>query len=227
MTIDHEQPTLNLFLLEELDEESKTSMLSAGDVDALRAVGQWITSFVAQPHPDLGRDGPVCPFVPRALELGTLWLAPERVRDRSMGEVVELVEDYQRLFLNAQPTDGDDAKYKSFVVVFTDLPETDASQFFGEVLECVAIPSYVKDGFMMGGFHEGNEGTTIYNTGFRPFTSPVPFLLMRQAVVSDWKFFLDNPVRLDLWARRYGEYGVQALADELRRLPWRENAAQP
>ena len=44
----------------------------------------------------------------------------------------------------------------------------------------------------MGGFHEGSMGTAIHNASFRPFTSPVPFLLMRQAVVDDWKFFLDN-----------------------------------
>ena len=44
----------------------------------------------------------------------------------------------------------------------------------------------------MGPFYEGNEGTAIYNPSFRPFTSPVPFLLMRHAVISDWKFFLDN-----------------------------------
>jgi hypothetical protein len=49
----------------------------------------------------------------------------------------------------------------------------------------------------------------------------VPFLLVRQAVVSDWKFFLDNEDWLNLWARRYGDSGAQALAEELRRLPWR------
>jgi len=48
----------------------------------------------------------------------------------------------------------------------------------------------------------------------------VPLLLMRRAVISDWKFFLNNEDWLRLWARRYGESAVEALADELRRLPW-------
>ena len=73
----------------------------------------------------------------------------------------------------------------------------------------------------MGPFYEGNEGTAIYNASFRPFTSPVPFLLVRQAVVSDWKFFLDDAEWFDLWVRRYGGSGAHALAEELRRLPWR------
>ena len=73
----------------------------------------------------------------------------------------------------------------------------------------------------MGGFYEGNEGTAIYNASFHPFRSPVPFLLVRQAVVSDWKFFLDNEDQLNMWARRYADSGAWALAEELRRLPWR------
>ena len=43
---------------------------------------------------------------------------------------------------------------------------------------------------------------------------------MRLAVISDWKFFLNDEEWLGLWARRYGESAVQALAVELRRLPW-------
>jgi hypothetical protein len=44
---------------------------------------------------------------------------------------------------------------------------------------------------------------------------------MRHAVTSDWKFFLDHDDWLNRWAHRSGESGVRALAEELRRLPWR------
>ena len=213
--------TTNLFLLEDLEDVSRASELAKSDLDALRAVADWIKTFVVRPHKDLGRAGPVCPFVPGSLERKTLWLAPEQIADRSVLDVVELIKGYQRLFLDAQPTDGDDRIYKSFVVVFTDLSAGRAKEFFDDVLQHLAVPSYVEDGFVMGGFYEGNEGTAIYNPSFRPFTSPVPFLLMRQAVISDWKFFLDNEDWLNLWAHRYGESAVQALAEELRRLPWR------
>ncbi len=77
---------------------------------------------------------------------------------------------------------------------------------------------------MLGGVYASNEGSAIYNPSLRPFTAPVPFLLVRQAVISDWKFFVDNEDWLTLWARRSGESAVQALAEELRRLPWRTTA---
>jgi hypothetical protein len=212
----------NLFLLEDLEDVSRTSELAQSDLDALQAVADWIKTFVARPHKDLGRAGPVCPFVPESLERETLWLAPEHIADRSAPDVVELIEGYQRLFLDAEPTGGNDAIYKSFVVVFTDLPAARAKEFLDDVLQQLAVPSYADDGFVMGGFYEGSEGTAIYNSGFRPFTSPVPFLLVRQAVVGDWKFFLDNEDWFNLWAHRYGESAAQALAEELRRMPWRE-----
>jgi hypothetical protein len=217
--------TADLFLFEDLEDVSRTSALARSDLDALRAVADRITSFIVRPNKDLGRAGPVCPFVPVSLARGTLWLAPEHVGGRSVAEVVDLVHGYQRRFLGAHPTDGDDEIYKAIVVVFTDLSPDRAAEFFDDVLRDLAVPSYLDDGFVLGGFYEGNEAGAISNARFRPFTSPVPFLLIRQAVIGDWKFFLDNEDWLTLWAHRYGASAAQALAEELRRLPWRE--AQP
>jgi hypothetical protein len=159
--------------------------------------------------------------VPGALERKLLWLAPEQIADRDMPDVIELINGYQRLFLDTQPTNGDDANYKVIVVVFTDLSADRAQGFFGDVQQQLAVPSYAEDGIVFGPFYEGNAGTALYNSNFRPFQSPVPFLFVRQGVISDWKFFLDNEDLLNLWARRYGESAVQALAEELRHLPWR------
>jgi hypothetical protein len=163
--------------------------------------------------------------VPGALERKLLWLAPERTADRTTEDVVAVIEDYKGHFLSAEPAEGDDAKYKSIMVVFTDLAEDRAQGLLDEILEQLGAPSYVDEGLVMGAFYESNEGTAIYNPTFRPFTSPVPFLLMRLAVVSDWKFFLDDEDWLDRWAGRYGESGAHALAKELRKLPWRASKA--
>jgi uncharacterized protein DUF6875 len=215
------QQTTNLFLLEDLDDVNETKKLSQSDLDALHAVADWIKTYVIKPHKDLGRAGPVCPFVPGALERKTLWLAPAQIADRDAPAVVELMNGYKRLFVATQPTDGDDTIYKAIVVVFTDLSANRAKDLFGDVLQHLAVPSYTEEGILFGPFYQGNEGTAIYNSGFRPFQSPVPFLFVRYGVISDWKFFLDNENWLKLWARRFGASGAQALAEDLRRLPWR------
>jgi hypothetical protein len=213
--------TNNLFLLEDLEDVGTTSGLAEGDLDALQAVADWIKTFVVKPHKDLGRAGPVCPFVPEGLERKTLWLAPELIADQGVPDVVQLMNGYKRLLLDTQPTEGDDTNYRVIVVVFTDLSADRAQGVFDNVLQHLAVPSYVEDGIVFGPFYEGHEGTAIYNSSFRPFRSPVPFLFVRHGVISDWKFFLDNEDWLNLWGRRFGESAVHALAEELRRLPWR------
>ena len=45
----------NLFLLEDLEDGSRTSELAESDLGALQAVADWIKTFVATPHKDLGR----------------------------------------------------------------------------------------------------------------------------------------------------------------------------
>jgi hypothetical protein len=216
--------TADLFLLEDLEDVGRTSELAERELEALHAVADWIKSFVVKPHEELGRAGTVCPFVPGSLERKTLWLAPEQIADRDAPEVVELMDGYRRLLLDTRPPDGDDVIYNVIVVVFSDLPADRARHVFDDVLQHLAVPSYAEDGILFGPYYEGNAGTALYNSSFRPFQSPVPFLFVRHGVTGDWKFFLDDDEWLTLWAGRYGESAVQALAEELRRLPWRAGA---
>jgi hypothetical protein len=214
--------TTKLFLVEDLEDSSKTSLLADSDRAALHTVAEWIKTFVARPNKDLGRAGPVCPFVPGALELKTLWLAPEQ----SVPEIVELVNAYKGLLLRSQPVDGDDAQYKAIVVAFPDLSAERAPEYFKNI-QPLKKPAYAENGVVLGDFHERNEGSAVYNPSFQPFKAPVPFLLLRPAVISDWKFFLDDEDWLALWARRFGGCAVQALAQELRRTNWRQLEAAP
>ena len=214
--------TTELFLLEDLEDAGRTSGLSESDLDGLRAIADWITTYVTQPHEELvGHAGPVCPFLPGSVERKSLWLAPERVGEAN---VVELMRGYKRLLL--EQGDGDDDVYDVIAVVFSDLPAERAQGVFGEVIEQLAVPSYAEDGVLFGPYYAGNEATALYNPGFRPFESPVPFMFVRHGVVGDWKFFLDDDEWLGLWAHRFGESATHALAEELRRLPWREPRAR-
>ena len=203
----------NLFLPEELEQN---------DLSAPRAVASWIETFVTRPHKDLGRAGPVCPFLPRALERHTLWFAPERIANRSAADVVRLLIDYRDRLLRAQPVEGADASYKAIVIVIDDLPADRAADYFGRAeIQDLKQPSYAEHGVVIGEFYPRNEGSAIRNQNFHPFKAPVPFLLMRPAVISDWQFFVDNEDWLGVWARRFGEAAVPALAEKLRRTNWR------
>ena len=73
--------TSNLFLLQDLEDFRRTREIAESDLRALHTVADWIRTFVARPNKDLGLPGPVCPFVPGALERKTLWLAPEQINN--------------------------------------------------------------------------------------------------------------------------------------------------
>src|SRR5918998_3127386 len=56
------------------------------------------------------------------------------------------------------------------IVVFTNLSADRAQGVFDDVLHQLAVPSYAEDGIGVGPFYK----------------SPVPFLFVRQGVISDW-----------------------------------------
>jgi Domain of unknown function (DUF6875) len=102
--------TMNLFLLDDLQDVTRTGQLADRDLMALQGISDWINDFVAKPHKDLGRAGTVCPFVPGSLERRVLWLAPEHVADKSDTDVVQVVSRHKRVLQEARPTSGDDAQ---------------------------------------------------------------------------------------------------------------------
>src|SRR5262249_28323374 len=155
--------TTNLFLLQDLEDVSRTGRLAEGELQALHAVADWIKMFVAGRNKDLGRAGLVCPFVPGAWERKTLWLAPEQIAHRSGREVVQVVNGYKNLFLRSHPLEGEEATDKALVVVFTDVSPEGAKATMDAALQQLAESSYVEDGIVLGAFHARNEETAIYN----------------------------------------------------------------
>ena len=75
--------TANVFLLEDLEDVSRTGQLAESSLRTIRTVADSIKTFVTRPSKDLGRAGPVCPLVPVALERKTFWLAPEHVANEA------------------------------------------------------------------------------------------------------------------------------------------------
>jgi hypothetical protein len=132
--------TAHRYRLEDLDDASQTRPLATRDLAALRTVADWITRVVAKPHQDLGREGPVCPFVPEALQRQTLWLAAEHLAGRSVADVVPRINGYKTQLLQ-QPVHGAGVNYHALVVVCTDLSADRAKGLFDDVLEHLAVPS--------------------------------------------------------------------------------------
>jgi spermidine synthase len=212
--------TTNLFHPQDLEASASAGGLSAGDLDALRSVRDWIQDFIVVPNDHLGRPGPVCPYTPVSIERQVLWLAAEHLGDGGVARLVELLEGYKRKLLELAPTVGAAGDVGVIIVVLPDVSPDQAPALFGGALEQLAVPSLAEDGVLFGPFYDGHEGTAIYNKGFRPFQSPVPFVFVRHTVLEDWMFLIGSDDMLGHWASRFGESATRTLGAKLRQLPW-------
>ncbi len=185
------------------------------DVDSpLAATIDWIRRFLARPHPDLGRAGPVCPFTPMALELDTIWMAEINDSAPDPQRIQDVIEECRKIFLDTEPRDGPMAINKVFMVVFSGLGPEAAPWI--DAMQSKLKPNFVDIGLMLGEFHSRNDTPGLRNAEFRPLRSPIPMLVIRHMVESDLPFLkrdLDAPEVRISYLRSY----LHQLGGSIRR----------
>jgi hypothetical protein len=154
----------------------------------LACVLEWMHEFLARAHPDLGRKGAVCPFVPLSLEQDFIWMAEIADGNATVDSIATVISRFRDLFLATEPTSGPDTINKAFVVVFPNLG-TDGAGVIDEV-QTRLKRDFVDMGLMLGEFHATNQSPGLRNADFRPLRSPIPMLAMRHMVDSDLPFLL-------------------------------------
>ncbi len=197
------------------------SLRRASEVDAenapdsaLGSTVNWIREFLARPHRDVGRAGPVCPFTPMALELDTIWLAEIAEPEPDPQRIQDVVEQCRQVFLETEPREGAMAINKVFMVVFSSLDASDAPMI--DAIQTRMKPNFVDVGMMLGEFHANNDTPGLRNPDFRPLRSPIPMLVMRHMVESDLPFLkreLDTPQVRSAYLRSY----LRRLSGTIRR----------
>lgn len=214
----------NLYQLLDLAHPAKTRRLQE-NLPAVKAIADWVRDYLCQPNPRLGRLGTVCPYVPSAITKGTLWIAPERIADKTELEAVQILAKYKDLFFELEPKDGDESHLKTILVVFADLPDERAQTV--DRIQQALKDSYVRDGLMIGEFHKSNNAPGIHNPEFRPLQSPVPMLAIRYMVLGDWRFLIRSPEWVHAWLRRFhSEISPGELVHQLKELIQAIEAAQ-
>jgi hypothetical protein len=152
----------------------------------LAETAQWMRRFLARPHPELGRSGPVCPFVPGAIVQDTIWLTSVPLAGGDRQAIIETVSRFREAFLDLEPKSGDAAMMKAIVIVFPNVATEEASLI--DDVQAELKSRFVESGLMIGEFHEQNEGPGLRNPDFRPLRSPIPSLAIRHMVESDLPF---------------------------------------
>lgn len=173
-----------LYPISEID----AGLCAPEDQAPLQETVAWMRSYLAQPHPHLGRTGPVCPFVPISISIDTIYLCvPPTSEGGGPEEIAEVVNRFRDIFLELPPKDGDEAINKSLLMVFPKVKLTDAGRMIDDVQRLLK-PRFTRYGLMLGEFHELNQTPGLRNPAFFPLRSPLCMLVIRYMVESDLPF---------------------------------------
>ena len=186
------------------------------DLPYLMEISEWAKNFLARPHPDLGRSGAVCPFVPKALKSNSIRLAAIRAKHLNPSQVEEIVLAHLDTFLELEPREREAGLNKVILLVFTDIHINDTNILVDGVQQKLK-PLFVEQGLMLGEFHNLTESPGLHNPNFRPLRSPIPLLAIRFMVESDIPFLVatdDISLRiryLEVYLQRFDKGGKDSI----------------
>jgi len=162
--------------------------LTNADVHQLRLANCYMREFLSKPHPQLGRAGPVCPFVPKALKLSTMRVAMiHSGAGPAPAAMRELVRGFLPIFESLAPISGSTAVYKALLLLFPDVPLADAPRLI-DGTQAALKEECVSRGLMLGEFHLANNATGLHSPTFYPLRTVCPTLAIRHMVPNDLVF---------------------------------------
>lgn len=189
----------------------------AGDLEALRTISDWSRNYLTQPHPELGREGPVCPYAEGSRRKGAFFLAVRRGTDLDPEEIRRTVLAYRDWFLEIEPREGADTYFKTILILFPDLDQDEVERLIDGTQEALK-PQFVAEGLMLGEFHAGPpDKAGLWNEDFRPLKSPVPMLVIRNMVSTDFGFLKHDRQMLGAYLELYGDHIPEQFRPEVER----------
>lgn len=182
--------------LTKLFDECSTADPLAPYQDPIR---EWAMTYLAAPHPRLGREGPVCPFTDSSISREAFWVGCVDKPDLSVEDIARTVAGVVTEFHRLPPMEAPGSLLKSILILFpavTDFSKIDQAQ---RRLKEESTPS----GLMIGQFYPGCEEPGVRNPDFRPLRSPIPLLAIRHMVSSDFPFLTAKAEWIEEYLTRF------------------------
>ncbi|MFE0732688.1 DUF6875 domain-containing protein [Streptomyces antibioticus] len=171
---------------------------------ALDTVDTWLTEYISASHPEIGRTGPICPFVSPSRKNRTM-----EIRLRLVGPAPsrELVEEIARSSLREYELttwQGRNPMLQAMAVVLPDLRTEDTALL--DQAQARVKDGFVERGLMIGQFHENCEVTAARNPNFAVSRAPVPLLAIRAIALHDVFFLSGRPHWFAKYREKFGKF---------------------
>ncbi|MFE9776412.1 DUF6875 domain-containing protein [Streptomyces sp. NPDC005931] len=177
-----------------------TSTVPSVDLaSTLETVNAWLTEYISASHPEIGRSGPICPFVAPSRKNRTMEI---RLRLVGPAPTLELIEEMAHSSLREYELtnwQGRNPMLQAMVVALPDLRSEDTGLL--DQAHARVKDVFVARGLMIGQFHENCEVTAARNPRFAVSRAPIPLLAIRAIALHDVFFLSDRPH----WFRQYRE----------------------
>ncbi|WP_245713943.1 DUF6875 domain-containing protein [Nocardia vaccinii] len=174
------------------------------------AFTRWVDGYLMRPHPALGREGPVCPFVRAGVVHDLLWAGLATGGDRlGTADLRCIVGDALEQYHHLCAEHPDRARQLTLVTLFPGLTHYERI----DAAHLAWKSDAVRQGFMLGQFYPGCDVPGLWNRDFRPLDAPVPMLVLRPMMSTDFPFLAGR-------AEWLYAYFTHFAPDLPRRLRW-------
>jgi hypothetical protein len=213
MLVSSTDPALYLLHPREVADESLPGRVRIYE-GQMREVVEWARSYLGHPHAALGREGPVCPYTEPSLQRSLFWLTVFPGRAPAQEDMSTVVRKYRDWFSELEPVSGKDAESKAIVILFADLDP--AYLWLIDAVQASLKPQFIREGLMLGQFHERCDEPALWNPSFRPLRCSVPLLAIRTMVRTDAPFLTKDAGSLRSYLQRFGHDVPGRLRDTVR-----------
>ncbi|MEU8897090.1 DUF6875 domain-containing protein [Nocardia sp. NPDC048505] len=178
---------------------SKNEIPSPCTRSAVDIVRGWAQDHLTEHTPALGRDGPVCPYVGPSIRRDLMWIGRIPGARPAPAYVRRVLADALALFPDLPPVEGGAAALRTLITALPDLREYTLI----DELHAELKTAFVAQGFMLGQFYPGCDQPGLWNKDFHPLDSPIPMLVVRTMMATDFPFLLARPEWMTAYVKKY------------------------
>ncbi|MFF5209074.1 DUF6875 domain-containing protein [Streptosporangium sp. NPDC000396] len=180
----------------------KRTPLSANEVVHAGRILTWLHTYISEPHTELGRGGPICPFVPASLKTDALaFVVHSEIDGESPEALSDLLLTHMKDFAAAAPNSAHELRRRSLMIIVPNVKEERL-----HVLDSVQREvknEMVRNGMMLGQFHLRCPDTAVRNPGFQVSIAPLPCFAIRHMAPHDILFLHDDRDWFAEYRRRF------------------------
>ncbi len=185
------------------------------DDRALGVLKNWARDFLMSDHPELGRDGNVCPFTSFGARIDTLRFGVSEARpddyERVRSELLKAFAQFEDI-----PHPPKMGVYRAILVAFPNCTTAEGIATLARAQKSLRLTSFLR-ARMIGVFYPDAPEPGLWNERFRPLRAPIPLVAIRSLVAADAAFVMRHPLLAFSYLYNFPLVGARLLAERALR----------